>query len=57
MTGFQRYLGMGLRVPFFSCRLIGITGARDRFSLVQLVEISSAYRLEPMIMITRLVAM
>jgi hypothetical protein len=51
MTGFQRYLGMGLRVLFLSCRLIGMTSARDGFSLVQRVEISSAYRLEPMIMI------
>jgi hypothetical protein len=56
MTGFQRYLDIGLRVPF-CCRLIGMTSARDGFSSVHRVEISSAKRLEPMIMITRLVAM
>jgi hypothetical protein len=34
-----------------------MTSAGEGFNSVQLVEISSAYRLEPMVMISRLVAM
>jgi hypothetical protein len=41
------------RCPFLKCPSIGMTSAGEGFSSVHRVEISSAYRLEPMVMISR----
>ena len=47
----------GLRGPFLMYRSIGMTWAREGFSSVHFVDISNAYRREPMPRITRVVAM
>jgi hypothetical protein len=45
------------RCPSLMCPSIGMTSAGEGFNSVHRVEISSAYRLEPMVMITRSVVM
>ena len=48
---------MVLRCPLLKCSSIGMTSAGEGFSSVHFVDMSSAYRLEPMPMITRVIAM